>query len=408
MNTYSDKAQENKSQSMANTVSQRQNSGESTFKFVDNRPEAIAQRKLQAMADNYSAQRNHHIQKKENNTGLPDTLKSGIENLSGYSMDDLKVHYNSDKPTQLQAHAYAQGTDIHLAPGQEKHLPHEAWHIVQQKQGRVRPTMQMKGKVNINDDAGLEKEADVMGAKAFQFVDNQSEAIVKRKFHEVLIGNPVQLKQSIITQRQEITEDEALEALDVRGGSFNRDNTEIRTPWGDEDDDSNCHGYTLNEATGHYATPEQLLEEIGVENNIAVFMRGNAIAHSGFYTENSLTHFLIGIGICHSTIGLDVTAGYDHRYNLPNDREELDEVLNAAAIEATADQRREYVERILGYASDCEIPTNGDVNIFHYQDLDDIAKDEFIQQHLVEINQIREVLNAHLQLIGAEENFEEV
>lgn len=408
MNTYSDKAQENKSQSMANTVSQRQNSGESTFKFVDNRPEAIAQRKLQAMADNYSAQRNHHIQKKENNTGLPDTLKSGIENLSGYSMDDLKVHYNSDKPTQLQAHAYAQGTDIHLAPGQEKHLPHEAWHIVQQKQGRVRPTMQMKGKVNINDDAGLEKEADVMGAKAFQFVDNRSEAIVKRKFNEVLIANPVQLKQSIITQRQEITEDEALEALDVRGGSFNRDNTEIRTPWGDEDDDSNCHGYTLNEATGHYATPEQLLEEIGVENNIAVFMRGNVIAHSGFYTENSLTHFLIGIGICHSTIGLDDTAGYDHRYNLPNDREELDEVLNTAAIEATADQRREYVERILGYASDCEIPTNGDVNIFHYQDLDDIAKDEFIQQHLVEINQIREALNAHLQLIGAEENFEEV
>jgi len=103
---------------------------------------------------------------KTNNTGLPDNLKSGIENLSGYSMDDVKVHYNSDKPAQLQAYAYAQGTDIHIAPGQEKHLPHEAWHIVQQKQGRVRPTMQMKGNVNVNDDAGLEKEADVMGAKA--------------------------------------------------------------------------------------------------------------------------------------------------------------------------------------------------------------------------------------------------
>ncbi|MBI3134469.1 MAG: DUF4157 domain-containing protein [Bacteroidetes bacterium] len=109
------------------------------------------------------------IQKKATNTtGLPDTLKSGIENLSGHSMDDVKVHYNSDKPAQLNAHAYAQGTDIHVASGQEKHLPHEAWHVVQQKQGRVKPTLQMKGKVNFNDDAGLEKEADVMGDKAMQ------------------------------------------------------------------------------------------------------------------------------------------------------------------------------------------------------------------------------------------------
>lgn len=101
------------------------------------------------------------------NSGLPDNLKTGIENLSGYSMDDVKVHYNSSQPATLQAHAYAQGTDIHIAPGQEKHLPHEAWHVVQQKQGRVKPTMQLQG-VNINDNEGLEKEADAMGVKAVQ------------------------------------------------------------------------------------------------------------------------------------------------------------------------------------------------------------------------------------------------
>lgn len=108
-------------------------------------------------------------QKKENNTGLPDNLKSGIENISGYSMDDVKVHYNSDKPAQLHAHAHAQGTDIHLGSGQEKHLPHEPWHVVQQKLSRDMPNDQMKGKTNVNDDAGLEKEADIMGAKAIQF-----------------------------------------------------------------------------------------------------------------------------------------------------------------------------------------------------------------------------------------------
>ena len=101
-----------------------------------------------------------------NNTGLPDNLKSGIENLSGLSMDSVRVHYNSSQPAQLNALAYAQGTDIHVAPGQEQHLPHEAWHVVQQAQGRVQPTMQMKEGIPINDDRGLEHEADVMGAKA--------------------------------------------------------------------------------------------------------------------------------------------------------------------------------------------------------------------------------------------------
>lgn len=104
-----------------------------------------------------------------NNTGLPDNLKSGIENLSGFSMDDVKVHYNSDKPAQFNALAYAQGTDIHIGPGQEKHLPHEAWHVVQQKQGRVMPTMQMKTVHGVNSDSGLEREADIMGALALHY-----------------------------------------------------------------------------------------------------------------------------------------------------------------------------------------------------------------------------------------------
>jgi len=79
-----------------------------------------------------------------NHTGLPDQLKSGVESLSGMSLDSVKVHYNSAQPAQLNALAFAQGADIHVAPGQEQHLPHEAWHVVQQAQGRVQQTMQMK------------------------------------------------------------------------------------------------------------------------------------------------------------------------------------------------------------------------------------------------------------------------
>ena len=68
---------------------------------------------------------------------LPSGLKAGIENLSGMSLDGVRVHYNSPQPARLNPLAYAQGTNIHVAPGQDRHLAHEAWHVVQQRQGRV-------------------------------------------------------------------------------------------------------------------------------------------------------------------------------------------------------------------------------------------------------------------------------
>ncbi len=167
-------------------------------RMVNNSPQAQYLQSLQRMADEHAA-KNPLIQRKENKTGLPDNLKSGIENLSGHSMDDVNVHYNSAKPAQLNAHAYAQGTDIHLGAGQEKHLPHEAWHVVQQKQGRVKPTMQMQG-VNVNDDTGLEKEADVMGGKAlrtnlgespFQLKRTRNNAVAQRIRITLIYGDVV-------------------------------------------------------------------------------------------------------------------------------------------------------------------------------------------------------------------------
>ena len=122
---------------------------------------------LQCKADmaNNAAQRAETP--RPNNTGMPDNLKAGIESLSGFSMDDVRVHYNSSKPATVQALAYTQGTDIHVASGQEKHLPHEAWHVAQQMAGRVSPTTNING-MPVNDNAALEHEADVMGEKAAQ------------------------------------------------------------------------------------------------------------------------------------------------------------------------------------------------------------------------------------------------
>ena len=152
--------------------------------MADNSKQVLNQKALQLMADN-SRRVNAVAQliAKANNppsysdkSGLPAQLKSGVESLSGISMDDVKVHYNSSKPAQLSAHAYAQGNNIHLASGQEKHLPHEAWHVVQQKQGRVKPTLQMKGEA-INDDKNLENEADLKGKEAI----NQGQSATQLK-----------------------------------------------------------------------------------------------------------------------------------------------------------------------------------------------------------------------------------
>lgn len=177
------------------TVPPQQTAGQTVF--ADIRPETVAQRKRQAMIGNSpqaihlkaqiammsnsprmvaqrekmagwfgdTVQRQETAVAEPNHTGLPDNLKAGVESVSGISMDHVKVHYNSSKPAQLNAAAYAQGTDIHLAPGQERHLPHEAWHVVQQMQGRVLPTMQLAG-MGVNHEQSLEREADAMGAKA--------------------------------------------------------------------------------------------------------------------------------------------------------------------------------------------------------------------------------------------------
>lgn len=97
-----------------------------------------------------------------NDTGLPDEVKALVEDRSGLSLDDVRVHYDSDRPTRFGASAMTQGSDIHVAPGEERHVGHEAWHVVQQKQGRVRPTRSLNG-LPLNDDPALEREAEVLG-----------------------------------------------------------------------------------------------------------------------------------------------------------------------------------------------------------------------------------------------------
>lgn len=76
----------------------------------------------------------------ENRTGLPKRLKSGIENLSGLSMDDVRVHYNSSRPAQFYALAYTQEQIFMLRQDRRSILPMRRGMLYNKKKGAfIRP-----------------------------------------------------------------------------------------------------------------------------------------------------------------------------------------------------------------------------------------------------------------------------
>ncbi len=99
-----------------------------------------------------------------------------METAFGTSFSNVKIHENSSSASENHALAYTQGNDIHFAPGQFKPdtksgqelIGHELTHVVQQRQGKVKPTTQLKTGMQVNDDPTLEREADEMGAKVTQ------------------------------------------------------------------------------------------------------------------------------------------------------------------------------------------------------------------------------------------------
>lgn len=137
---------ENKSRAAAYSVAQSKSGKKQGHGFVDNRPMAIDISRQRVKGNDNVAQT---MQKKGEGKGSPENLKEGIENLSGYSMDDVNVHHNSPRPAQLQAHAYTQSTGIHNAPDQKKQLPHKTHQV------STKVTVQRKPSIAGNNSAGV-------------------------------------------------------------------------------------------------------------------------------------------------------------------------------------------------------------------------------------------------------------
>ncbi len=99
---------------------------------------------------------------KPDRTGIPGEMRRRFEANSGLSFQNVRVHYGSPLPERVQALAFTRGTQVYLGPGQERWLPHELGHVIQQKRGRVAPTTLVNGQ-EVNDSGTLEREADALG-----------------------------------------------------------------------------------------------------------------------------------------------------------------------------------------------------------------------------------------------------
>ncbi|MDG1434819.1 MAG: hypothetical protein P8Q41_12450 [Saprospiraceae bacterium] len=134
MNTFVGRKEENKNQSVANEVSQKRRKGETTYQFVDNRPEVVSQRKLQEMtnnsqqvsqlksfqvmannspkakqtvqlqskADNQPNKQQNPIQKKENNTLIYNSVEQSIQPERASNYQETKD--NNESVAQLVAY----------------------------------------------------------------------------------------------------------------------------------------------------------------------------------------------------------------------------------------------------------------------------------------------------------------
>jgi hypothetical protein len=158
------------------------------------------------------------IQKKESQTNtnttssLPQDVKGKMEHSFSTDFSNVKIHSGSSKANEIGADAYTQGNEIHFAPGKfdphgntgQQLLAHELTHVVQQRNGKVKPTTQNNG-LAINDDHSLEKEADELGAKATKGQKsfsgstsvNNTSSVVQGFFSQTHKGKPYKVSDDL-------------------------------------------------------------------------------------------------------------------------------------------------------------------------------------------------------------------
>lgn len=129
-----------KSQKTPNTVS---STAQRTSHFSGQR----RKRYLKSTSDYDNAFSRENNEAIGNNNSIPDQkLKTGIENLSGIDLSDVKVHRSSLRPRQLDALPTPRKR-IYMSHRDKINFFHTSL-VVQQKQGRVYPTAKLGKRSN--------------------------------------------------------------------------------------------------------------------------------------------------------------------------------------------------------------------------------------------------------------------
>lgn len=165
------------------------------------------------------------VQRKRNNN-LPEDLQTKMEDSFGQDFSGVKIQKDSQEAVNLNALAFTEGDSIHFAPGKfdpssesgQELIGHELTHVVQQRSGVVKPSIQNKGK-SINKDRKLEREADIFG---------QIAAKGEKINHSYSISSPnesIQTKCDDCNEEEKATNDATLLEIISKGQIKEKENS---------------------------------------------------------------------------------------------------------------------------------------------------------------------------------------
>ena len=195
------------------------NSQNDSSEFVDKSPEAAEAQKLQETANNSPETlemlewQNQIAPEENNNSQIPPALLQKIQEESGVSLADVQIHYNSSKPSEVDALAYTKGNHIYIGPGNEQYLEEELWHVVQQKMGRVKATEELNGN-KLNTDQNLEDEA-------------QSGSLKSAPINKQNNSNDTDVIQRATASIDKTTPDTKLSGFSDKANALKKQNTDV-------------------------------------------------------------------------------------------------------------------------------------------------------------------------------------
>lgn len=204
------------------------------------------------------------------NENLPEDLQTNMEHSLGHDFSNVNIQKDSQEAADMHARAFTKGDSVHFARGefdphseQGKNLiGHEFTHVAQQRSGAVQPTRIMGKGLQLNDNQGLEHEADHFGRKAAK-----GDPVSKYRSSGLGMRNSMRVAQakSDVVQR----------SIDTFGGKWDTDQYDLKK------DEVNGIKYPV--ADGYRGVDIKLkfspgktadAEVIGLTQSVQAFVRG--------------------------------------------------------------------------------------------------------------------------------------